>query len=196
MELLIGISREARIRVIELGKNWSHFLILGCILLLGGVLAITIPLITNFDAVKTVGWTLLACGFFQLFQSLRIYGSETFRWWLVFGAMNVLLAVAVLRNPLADKFTTVQVVTGLMFVLGVLKIVYAYRLRPTNEWTRLFLSGLVTLVLTVLIGTNLFQADSKLSTLLSIELISAGLWSTLIGWGFNTMNERLIKQVM
>lgn len=195
MELLIGISREARIRVIELGKNWSHFLILGCILLLGGVLAITIPLITNFDAVKTVGWTLLACGFFQLFQSLRIYGSETFRWWLVFGAMNVLLAVAVLRNPL-DKFTTVQVVTGLMFVLGILKIVYAYRLRPTNEWTRLFLSGLVTLVLTVLIGTNLFQADSKLSTLLSIELISAGLWSTLIGWGFNSMNERLIKQVM
>ena len=91
-ELLIGISREARLRVIELGKNWNHFLILGCILLLGGVLAITLPLMTRYDADQVIGWTFLVCGFFQLFQALRVHGSTTFRWWLVFGALLVLLA--------------------------------------------------------------------------------------------------------
>lgn len=195
MELLIGISREARLRVIELGKNWNHFLVLGCILLLGGVLAITIPLTTQIAAQTAVGWTLLACGFFQLFQALRINGSGTFRWWLVFGTLLVLLAIAVLQNPLNDV-STLQLVTGLLLFLGVLKITYAYRLRPAREWAWLIISGLITLVLAALLATNLFQADAKLSILLSIELINSGFWLTLIGWGFNTMNERLIKQVI
>ncbi|MFZ1388799.1 MAG: DUF308 domain-containing protein [Thiolinea sp.] len=195
MELLIGISREARLRVIELGKNWNHFLVLGCILLLGGVLAITIPLTTQIAAQTAVGWTLLACGFFQLFQALRINGSGTFRWWLVFGTLLVLLAIAVLQNPLNDV-STPHLVTGLLLFLGVLKITYAYRLRPAREWAWLIISGLITLVLAALLATNLFQADAKLSILLSIELINSGFWLTLIGWGFNTMNERLIKQVI
>lgn len=195
MELLIGISREARLRVIELGKNWNHFLILGCVLLLGGVLAITLPLTTYYEADQVIGWTFLVCGFFQLFQALRVYGSTTFRWWLVFGALLVLLAIAVLRNPL-EHFNTVQVVTGLLACLGLVKIIYAYRLRPAREWSWLLLSGLVSLVLAALLATHFLPADLKLSLLLAVELISAGLCLTLIGWGFNTMNERLIKQVI
>ncbi|MFZ1344778.1 HdeD family acid-resistance protein [Thiothrix eikelboomii] len=195
MELLIGISREARLRVIELGKNWNHFLILGCVLLLGGVLAITLPLMTRYDADQVIGWTFLVCGFFQLFQALRVHGSTTFRWWLVFGTLLVLLAIAVLRNPL-ENFSTVHVVAGLLAGLGLLKIIYAYRLRPAREWSWLLLSGLMSLVLTALLATHLLPADLKLSLLLAVELISAGLCLTLIGWGFNTMNERLIKQVI
>jgi len=195
MELLIGISREARLRVIELGKNWDHFLVLGCILLLGGVLAITVPFITHLQAEKVIGWVFLACGFFQLFQALRINGTGTFRWWLLFGTVLVLLAIAVLQNPF-EQISTLHLVTGLLVVLGLLKITYAYRLRPANELVWLVISGLVTLVLATLLISHVFQADSKLSTLLSVELINAGLWLTLIGWGFNTMNERLIKQVI
>lgn len=196
MELLIGISREARLRVIELGKNWSHFLILGCILLLGGVLAITIPLTTQADPTQVAGWACLACGFFQLFQALRIRGTETFRWWLGFGTFLVIIAIVVLRNPLEEKFTTLQVTTGLFLGLGILKVVYAYRLRPAREWAWLLLSAVVTLLLTAVLATHLINAAMKLSLVLSLELLNSGLWLTLIGWGFNTMNERLIKQVV
>lgn len=195
MELLIGISREARLRVIELGKNWNRFLVLGCTLLLGGVLAITIPLTTQYSFEQVIGWTFLVCGFFQLFQALRVYGVTTFRWWLLFGTMLILLAIAILRNPL-EQVTTLHLVTGLLLFLGLLKILYAYGLRPAREWTWLLLSGFISLVLVALLATNLLSSDFKLSILLAVELISAGLWLTLIGWGFNTMNERLIKQVI
>lgn len=195
MELLIGISREARLRVIELGKNWKYFLMLGCVLLLGGVLAITIPLITHYSVDQVIGWTFLVCGFFQLFQALRVYGATTFRWWILFGTMLILLAIAILRNPI-EQVTTLHLVTGLLLFLGLLKILYAYGLRPAREWTWLLLSGFISLVLVALLATNLLSLDFKLSILLAIELISAGLWLTLIGWGFNTMNERLIKQVI
>lgn len=195
MELLIGISREARLRVIELGKNWSHFLILGCALLLGGGLAITLPLITHYKADQVVGWTFLACGFFQLFQALRVRGTTTFRWWLVFGVILVLLAIAILRNPL-ENLSTVHLVTGLLVGLGLLKIIYAHHLRPAREWSWLLLSGVISLGLAALLITHLLPDDLKLSILLAIELMSAGLCLILIGWGFNTMNERLIKQVV
>ncbi|WP_298607755.1 HdeD family acid-resistance protein [uncultured Thiothrix sp.] len=195
MELLIGISREARLRVIELGKNWDHFLVLGCILLLGGVLAITIPLLTKANAEIITGWTYLACGFFQLFQALRVHGTESFRWWLLFGTLLVLLAVAILQNPLV-QIATLHVVTSLLVLLGLLKITYAYRLRPAREWSWLIVSGLISLVLATLLVSNLFNAHTKLSLCLAIELLNAGLWLTVIGWGFNTMNERLIKQVI
>lgn len=195
MELLIGISREARLRVIELGKNWNQFLILGCILLFGGVLAITLPLTTSYNADQVMGWTFLVCGFFQLFQALRVHGATTFRWWLVFGTILVLIAIAVLRNPLA-AISTVHLVTGLLASLGLLQIIYAYHLRPAREWSWLLLAGLISLVLAILLVTQLLPADLKLSMLLALELISYGLCLSLIGWGFNTMNERLIKQVI
>lgn len=195
MELLIGISREARLRVIELGKNWKHFLILGCILLLGGVLAITVPLITHYNTEQMIGWTFLACGFFQLFQALRVQGTESFRWWILFGVSLVLIAVAVLQNPL-QNISTPHLVTLLLAGLGLLKIIYAYRLRPAYEWTRLIASGFISLVLATLLVTYLFNTGTKMSMILVVELVNAGLWLTLIGWGFNTMNERLIKQVV
>lgn len=195
MELLIGISREARLRVIELGKNWNHFLVLGCILLLGGVLAITIPLITHHNPEQVIGWTLLACGFFQLFQALRVHGTNTFRWWLLFGTLLVLLAVAVLQNPI-QQVSSLHVVIGLLLFLALLKIIYAYRLRPAREWVWLIVSGLISLVFAALLATHLLHAETKLSLILAAELINAGLWLTRIGWGFNTMNERLIKQVV
>lgn len=196
MELLIGISREARLRVIELGKNWDHFLVLGCILLLGGVLAITLPITTSFAAEQVVGWVFLTCGFFQLFQALRIKGTATFRWWLVFGTLLVLLAVAALQNPFTEEVSTPHLVAGLLALLGSLKIIYAYHLRPAREWSWLIISGLITLLLAALLATNLLQFNAKLSMLLSVELLHSGLWLTLIGWRFNTMNERLIKQVI
>lgn len=195
MELLIGISREARLRVIELGKNWNHFLILGCILLLGGVLGITIPLTTSQNAEQVMGWVVLACGFFQLFQALRVHGTTTFRWWLLFGSLLVLLAVAILQNPI-QQISSLQLVTSLLVLLALLKIIYAYRLRPAREWFWLLVSGLISLILAALLVMNLWHADGRLGLVLAAELINAGLWLTLIGWGFNTMNERLIKQVV
>ncbi len=195
MELLIGISREARLRVIELGKNWNHFLILGCILLLGGVLGITIPLTTSQNAEQVMGWVVLACGFFQLFQALRVYGTTTFRWWLLFGSLLVLLAVAILQNPI-PQISSLQLITSLLVLLALSKIIYAYRLRPAREWVWLLVSGLISLIFAALLIMNLWQADGRLGLVLAAELINAGLWLTLIGWGFNTMNERLIKQVV
>lgn len=195
MELLIGISREARLRVIELGKNWKHFLLLGCTLLLGGVLALIIPLVTSFSPEQVVGWTFLICGFFQLFQALRVQGTESFRWWLVFGVFLVFIAVAVLQNPL-QNISTLHLVALLLTGLGLLKILYARRLRPAYEWTRLIISGLISLVLATIFLTPLFSLSTKLGFILAAELINSGLWLSSIGWSFNTMNERLIKQVI
>ncbi|TXH69754.1 MAG: hypothetical protein E6Q85_08335 [Thiothrix sp.] len=195
MELLIGISREARLRVIELGKNWNHFLVLGCILLLGGVLAIIIPLMTGYNTEQVVGWIWLACGFFQLFQALRVYGAATFRWWLLFGTVLVLVAVAILQNPI-QQIASLHLATGLLAFLALLKIIYAYRLRPAREWAWLLVSGLISLIFVALLAMSLWQIEFSLGLVLAAELINAGLWLTRIGWGFNTMNERLIKQVV
>ncbi|TXH69070.1 MAG: hypothetical protein E6Q83_12215 [Thiothrix sp.] len=195
MELLIGISREARLRIIELGKNWNHFLVLGCVLLLGGVLAITVPLTTHYHAERVVGWVFLACGFFQLFQALRVQGQTTFRWWLLFGTLLVLIAVAILQNPI-QQVASLDLVTGLLALLACLKIIYAYRLRPAREWVWLLVSGFISLLFAALLVINLWQTEGRLGLILAAELTNAGLWLTLIGWGFNTMNERLIKQVV
>ena len=192
MELLIGISREARLRVIELGKNWNHFLLLGCALLLGGVIAVTIPLTTVTDPVRAAGWVILACGFIQLFQALRVQGTETFRWWLAFGGIWVLLAVAILQNPIEQDISTVNLVASLLLALSALKILYAYRLRPAHEWGWLIISGVLSLILSTLLVTHALSFNS----ILVLELINSGFWLALIGWGFNTLNERLRKQLI
>ena len=58
-------------------SQWSVFLVIGLILIILGLVAISLPQLTAIAMFSVIGWVLLLSGFFQLFQ---LIGSDVSSW--------------------------------------------------------------------------------------------------------------------
>ena len=75
-------------------------------------------------------------------------------------------------------------VAVLFLVTGVVKILYAFSLRPISGWGWVLVSGIVSLALGVMILSNFpYAAVSVLGILLAVELLSNGVLFLLLALG-------------
>jgi uncharacterized membrane protein HdeD (DUF308 family) len=131
-------------------------------------------------------------GVLQAIQLFRASGASSFMWSLVLGILFIVLGVVLLRNPLAGLFSLTIVVASLIGALGIVKIVYAFKLKPLSGWGWLLASGIISLILTILIFSNLeVGAAITLGTLLAVELISSGIWMLLVGFSFRKVHKEM-----
>jgi uncharacterized membrane protein HdeD (DUF308 family) len=75
-------------------------------------------------------------------------------------------------------------VAVLFLVIGVVKILYSFSLRPISGWGWVLASGIVSLALGVMILSNFpYSAVSVLGILLAVELLSNGVLFLLLALG-------------
>jgi uncharacterized membrane protein HdeD (DUF308 family) len=155
--------------------------------LVGGVFALINPFAATFAAVLLAGWTFLLFGVLQVVQAFSVRDWSGFLWALLLGVLTAAVGVSLLYNPLAGALTLTLVVAILFLVMGVVKFMYAYELRPVRGWGWVVLSGAISLLLGVLILANYpVSAASILGILLAVELISNGVTLLLISFGLRS----------
>jgi uncharacterized membrane protein HdeD (DUF308 family) len=157
------------------GSSGSLFWVgLGMALL--GIAAIVFPIISTLAATFLVGWTVLFAGMLMLIGSFSIHGTGPFFGALLISLLSIAAGAFLLFNPLAGELVLTLLVALLFIIQGAAELVFAFEMRPHPGWVWMLISGLASVVLSVVIaaglpGTSLFA----LGLLLGINFLTSGL---------------------
>lgn len=169
-------------------SSWIWLAILGVISIAGGLLALANPSAATFAAVLLAAWTFLIFGVLQVIQAFQMRGWSGFWWSLAFGVLTFLVGLSLLVNPLAGALSLTVVVAVLFIVVGVVKLIYASRLRPMSGWGWGVASGILSIILGIMIIAGFpWSAATILGILLAIELLSNGVFLLLLAFGLRRL---------
>jgi uncharacterized membrane protein HdeD (DUF308 family) len=171
-------------QVERLKSSWIWIALLAVISLIGGVLALANPFAATLAATIMAGWAFAVLGVVQIVQAFQLRGWGGFVWSLLFGVLTLVVGISLIFNPLAGMVSLTLLVAVLFLVMGGIKIMYGFSLRPISGWGWVLVSGIVSLALGVMILADYpWSATAVLGILLGIELLSNGVLFLLVALG-------------
>ncbi|MCX6356882.1 MAG: DUF308 domain-containing protein [Candidatus Aureabacteria bacterium] len=133
------------------GVSRGLLVFLGIILILAGCAAIGMPMVASLTVELLIGWVLIISGIMQSIYSFssRKWGKFSMR--LLAGILYLIAGMMLVAHPLRGVLT-LTFLLGLLFVLeGLCKIIGSIQIRHVLNWKGLFLSGILSLLIGVLI---------------------------------------------
>jgi uncharacterized membrane protein HdeD (DUF308 family) len=135
-----------------LHAHWKLFLAQGILMLVLGMLAVTLPIISTLEIELLVGWLFIVGGFFRGANILRQRELPAFWWSLVSAAAAVAIGAILIARPLQGVITLTIVMTAFFVVEGVAAVFIAIDFRRhLHNWSWTLFSGLINLLLAYLI---------------------------------------------
>lgn len=145
------------------------FVILGC-------LAISGPQFFTLAFELLVGALFIASGIIQCIRLIQNRETTSFWTHLFVALFNIALGALLLFFPLAGIISLTYLLIAYFFVDGISKLYYAFELRNFPKWGWIFISGLLSLALGILILTGLpGTAFWTLGLLIGINMLFFGL---------------------
>ncbi|WP_159585828.1 HdeD family acid-resistance protein [Chelativorans xinjiangense] len=170
----------------QLRSSWVWLAVLGAISLIGGIVALANPFAATMTAALLAAWAFTLFGVLQVIQAFRLRRGSwpIFLWSLLLGALALAIGISLLFRPMEGIISLTVLVAIIFIVLGVVKLMYAYALRPIPGWVWVFVSGLLSLVLGGMILADMpWSASAVLGILLAVELLSNGVFLLLVAFG-------------
>ena len=161
----------------HIAEKWGWFLALGIVLILVGIAAICFPLVSTIAAKIFLGWLFLIGGVFLIIHAFSAQGWGGFLWSLLIGVLYLIAGGYLAFFPLTGLLTLAILLAILFAAEGIMEIIMAYRVHPSEGWGWLLLSGIAALAVGVLIFLGLpSSATWALGLLVGINLLFSG-WS-------------------
>jgi len=164
-------------------KNSILLIGTGTLSLVGGIVALLNPLAATLTAELLTGYLFIGIGVLMLLSIISDdrWGSRLLS--LILGVAILAIGFNLVNKPLEGVLQLTVVVALLILFIGVLRILFAFRMPTTGLKAMLILAGVVSLGLGAMILTSFpFSAAVVLGVLLAIELISNGI--SMISLGF------------
>jgi uncharacterized membrane protein HdeD (DUF308 family) len=173
----------------EAAHNKWLLLTIGIVTLIGGVIAILMPLLASFTAVLVAGWVLIASGMVGLIAAFR----RNHGWHMLSAAMgaalSVLIGVLILLQPMAGLLTLTALIIVFFAASGALRVFYGVRLLRDKPgygagggW--MIAGGALSVALAAMLLTGLpFSAAWVPGVLLGIDLTIWGMILITLGTG-------------
>ncbi len=176
----------------HIAEKWGWFLALGIVLILVGIAAICFPLVSTIAAKIFLGWLFLIGGVFLIIHAFSAQGWGGFLWRLLIGVLYLSAGGYLAFFPLTGLLTLAILLAILFVAEGIMEIIMAFRVHPSDGRVWLLLSGIAALVVGVLIFLGLpSSAGWALGLLVGINLLFSG-WSYV----FLAMSGRKAKEAV
>jgi len=177
---------EAKEKIQKVSKamaNWVWWLLAGTLSTLGGILALANPFAATLTVELLTGSMFMATGLMTLVTVFRENALRGRTMALLVGVGLFALGFALVANPLRGIVALTFVSAGLLIIVGLFRILFAFApLARSARWP-LLIAGVISLAIGSLIFANFPEASSiTLGILLAIELISNGI--SLIAYAF------------
>lgn len=157
-------------------SEWTRWLLLGCLSVLFGVLALANAVAVSFGITIVTGSLLIASGLFQIGIGFQDEGTGNKVVSIMLGLLVTVLGVSFVRNPFDGMMSLSLVITLSIAAAGVLRLIWAFRMRKTGFFWMMLLSGALSILLAGFIFANFEQASARLlGILLGLELLFNGL---------------------
>ena len=161
-----------------LRANWSWVVALGATYALSALIALWSIALSTVSSVLVIGMMMMVAGAAEVLNACQLRSWSKFFLWIALGALYILAGFATFENPvLAKAFLTV--VLGVSLVIsGCVRLILGFSMALGTPWALLFVSGVITFLLGLVILAHWPVASIySLGLLLSIDLLIAG-----IGW--------------
>src|ERR1700687_6102850 len=138
--------------VIKKTLGWSIFI--SVLMIVAGILAIIVPPIAGIAVTIFVGWLLIFSGVAHLVFGwhTRSTGGLLLEVLLgIVGIVYIVVGVYLLLNPVAGLVSLTLGLAIYLFAKGILEFILALRLRPLAGSGWLFIDGIITIILGVMI---------------------------------------------
>jgi len=166
----IGSSTQAAV-----SENRTWFIILGILLIILGVAAITFPLLTTIAMKIFLGWLFLIGGAVQIAHAFSTRQWSEFFFDLLSGVLYLIAGAWLAFFPFTGILTLTVLLAALFIALGVIEAGMAFRIRPHAGWVWMLISGIAALAVGVLILAHLpSSAAWAIGLLVGIQLIMSG----------------------
>lgn len=158
-----------------LGSHWLLFVLVGGLLFVAGVVAITVPAISSIAPNEVLGLVLMFVGIVQLAQSGKMLRAGVFAWYLTLGLLAAVGGVFVYLDPFAGV-VTIMVLMAIVFALhGLTQIIFAMKVRRMKGWHWFLVSGCIALLVAGLLMMKLpYGHTFTPATIGGISLLFAG----------------------
>lgn len=160
----------------RVGTTW------GVVVIVLGILAIAMPLLTGLALTVTLGVILFATGIAQMayaFQS-KSFGEGALRF--VFSLLAILAGLSLFMQPGAGLATITVFLAAWFVVDGIWSLVAGFRWRPFSGWGWMVFSGVVSIVLGVMVYRQFPESTAWLVGLMvGIRLMFAGMTMIMMG---------------
>lgn len=159
-------------------RGW--FIALGVILILIGSAAIVSPYLATLSANLLVGWFLVIGGVAQIIHAFWAKDWGGFFWQLIVGLLEGIAGLVLLVYPIAGIVALTIYLAAMFAVEGVIRTYLAFQLKPEAGWIWVFIGGIVSIVVGVMLWAKLpSSAVWAIGLLVGINIAMAG-WTLLM----------------
>lgn len=176
---LAAVEREIAHELDSMKKNWWWYLILGILLVLCGIVAISYPFASTVSVVMVLGAALLIGGVAMIISAFWTGNWKGFLLQVLVGILYIVAGIMIAERPLESTATLTLLISALLIVVGLFRIVASLVIR-FPEWGWVLLNGCVTLLFGVVIYRHFPEASLFLiGVLVGVEMILNG-WTWIM----------------
>ena len=173
--------REAMRDAVRRYSLW--YLVQGILIVVTGVLALISPWFASFAIVRLLGWFLIISGVLQGIGVIGARHAPNFWLELISAVLAIVIGLLLLRHTDAGLLFFSVLLIVFFMVEGMVKVVFALSIRPFPNWGWVLASGVVGILLSLYLWSNLSTVSEwMLGFLLGILLISEGAALASLAW--------------
>ena len=149
--------------------------VLGIVLMILGILAVLAPWAAGLAVQAVVGFVMIGAGITWTVFSFHAKSWGSGLWEALVGVLAVISGVIMLAHPLVSLAILTLVLAAYFTAAGVLKMIFAFQLKPMPGWGWVFFNGVVSILLGVLITYQWpFSGAWAVGILVGVDLLIAG----------------------
>jgi uncharacterized membrane protein HdeD (DUF308 family) len=161
-------------------SGWTLFG--GILMLIFGITAITMPLVTTLATVLVLGWVFILVGITNMVRSFQDREGTGRIIELAMGLAYVAVGAMVLQNPAAGAISFTLFFAAILLFHSAVEVLLSIRVKPARGWGWALFSGVLGGLLAIMIITRMpVSAAWIIGVWVGVKLIFSG-W-TLIALG-------------
>lgn len=175
------LMKEAFAEAVRKRSLW--LIVQGGLMTIAGVVAIFFPLFSGFAVVVVIGWLLIINAAFQGISLIGVQDAPHFWMQILSVGLGFILGLLLLSHPGEGLVLLTILLVAFFFLEGLSKIVFSLIVRPLPNWSWILLSGIFTIILSIVLWSLIPVAAAwLLGFLLGLCLIAQGLASAYFAW--------------
>lgn len=163
------------------GKAIRWSIILSVLMIVAGVIAVVVPPAAGLAVTILVGWLLVFSGIMHFVYAWHTRSTGGMIWESLVGIAYLLVGGYVLLHPLLGMASLTLALAIYLFAEAILEFILGIRLRPRAGSSWLFLDGVITLILAVMIWRTWPSSTAwVLGTLVGLSMLFSGISRLMI----------------
>src|SRR5439155_10122556 len=142
-------DQEGTMTILEAGLKRASgtSLILSIVLIIFGVLAIALPMVSSIGVAIVIGWMVIFAGIAQLVHAFQSTGIGPIAWKVLVALIYLVAGGSLIASPAAGVAGLTLVLGIFLFAEGIADIVAYFATRKSGNSPWMLLDGVITLVL-------------------------------------------------